>query len=151
MSSTNPEREIIKKFDITALLSQYASTALRVPSPSLWLFTAKDYVGLCNKKQLYSKKRRQKDKETKYFRKEKDQNDLEFGAQSIGSSSFPKTSHDEPLTLPLLKFHNISSLRHDFRSFHCYTGVGEKQKLLKFCDQTNCIRSIHTSKSRLNF
>ena len=102
-------------------------------------------------KNNYSKKRRQKDKEKKDFRKEKDQNDLEFGAQSIGSSSFPKTSHDEPLTLPLLKFHNISSLRHDFRSFHCYTGVGEKQKLLKFCDQTNCIRSIHTSKSRLNF
>ena len=102
-------------------------------------------------KNNYSKKRRQKDKEKKDFRKEKDQNDLEFGAQSIGSSSFPKTSHDEPLTLPLLKFHNISSLRHDFRSFHCYTGVGEKQKLLKFCDQINCIRSIHTSKSRLNF
>lgn len=117
--------------------------------PILWFFTAKDYVSFCSKKQLYLKKRRQKDKETKDFRKEKDQNDLEFGAQSVGSSCFPYTSHDEPF--PLLKFQNISSPRHDFRSFHCYTGVGEKQKLLKFCDQTNCIRSIHTSKSRLNF
>ena len=40
-------------------------------------------------KNNYSKKRRQKDEEKKDFRKEKDQNDLEFGAQSIGSSSFP--------------------------------------------------------------